>query len=235
MSLVEVIVSLSLISIVMAAAGLFFVNNLRATGGQSQRQEAVFLANRQLETVQALSPSQLLTGRSNTAVSTLLATSGASTLTSQDWTSSGNYDAAAGSGSTAAVPTSQTTTVNSIVYTIRTFINLCTLQSDGSCVPGASQPAGDTRLYRVTVDASWSPATNSGCGTSGCDYSASSLVDPHGDPKFNSNISHPQITSVSPTTVGSGAARNLTITGSAFVAGATVSIDTGAGTFDNRS
>jgi type II secretory pathway pseudopilin PulG len=239
MSMVEVIVSLSLITIVMGAAGLFFVNNLRTTGGQSQRQEAVFLANRQLETVQALSPSSLLTGRSAQCVSTLLATSGASTFTSQDWTSSGNYDGAA-SGTTcpnAAVQTSQTTTVNKVVYTIRTFINSCTLQSNGSCIPGASQPSGDTKMYRVTVDASWVPAANSGCGTGGCDYSASSLIDPHGDPRFQTNISQPTITSVSPSAVGSGAGGSggvtLTITGSGFVAGATPSIDSGAGTFDN--
>jgi type II secretory pathway pseudopilin PulG len=233
MSLVEVVVSLTLITIVMASAGLFFVNNLRTTGGQSQRQEAVFLANRQLESVQALSPSQILTGRSQSSVSALLATSGASALTSQDWTSSGNYDGAAGAGSTAAVPTSQTTTVNSIVYTIRTFINLCSLQSDGSCTAGGSEPSGNAQMYRVTVDVSWTPATNSGCGTGGCDYSASTLIDPHGDPKFNTNISHPTITSVTRNNVGSGSTQTLTISGSSFVAGATVSIDTGAGVFSS--
>jgi hypothetical protein len=234
MSLVEVIVSLSLITIVMASAGLFFVNNLRATGGQSQRQEAVFLADRQLETVQALTPDKLLTGRSSTSVSNLLASPGAAAFTSQDWTSSGNYDAAAVSTTSPVVsPDFTMSPINSIPYRIRTFINLCTLQSNGSCTPGSSEPTGNSKMYRVTVDASWIPAKNSGCGTSGCDYSASSLVDPHGDPKFNSNISHPAITSVSPTTVGAGATKTLTITGTGFVAGATVSIDTGAGTFQS--
>jgi hypothetical protein len=124
-------------------------------------------------------------------------------------------------------------TVNNVVYTVRTFVNLCALQANGSCIPGATEPSGNTKMYRVTVDAVWVPGKNLGCSAGGCDYTASSLIDPHGDPKFNSNISHPQITSVLPNTVGSGSTQTLTITGSAFVAGATVSIDTGAGTFQS--
>jgi type II secretory pathway pseudopilin PulG len=229
MSLVEVIVSLSLVTVVMASAGLFFVNSLRTTGGQSQRQQAVNVANKQLESVQSLKPATLLNGRSSAAVTALLATPNASTLTSKDWTSSGNYDTASPLNALTVQPDFTMSPVNGIAYRVRTFIDLCSLQSDGSCIPGASEPSGDSKMYRATVDVSWAPPSNSGCA-SGCDYSISSLIDPHSDPTFNTNISHPTITSVSPgNSFGSGSVHNLVITGSGFVSGATLSIDTGGG------
>jgi prepilin-type N-terminal cleavage/methylation domain-containing protein len=229
-SLMEVIVAVFILTIVMGAATAFFLNNAHSVGGQSQRQNAVYIADQQLEAVRSVPPAKLLLGRTSAAVTTLHATSGASTFIAQDDTSGGNYDTAAVSGSTQEIPTTQTKTVNSVAYTVRTFINRCWYDPTTELC-GSTSSSTTTQEYRVTVAVTWTPTGNRAC-SGGCAYSAVALIDPNGDPKFNSNISHPAISGTSPSNIavtkGDG---TFIINGTEFVNGATVTISSGGGTF----
>lgn len=240
-SLTEVIVSLVLIAIVMTAASYFFAVSLHAQTGTKQRQEAVYLADQQLEQIQALPGKHLLDNRSQSAVQSILASPYAASLTSDDITNcptsaTCNYDPTA-TGTPTVAPTQTLSPINGVTYTVQNYIDPCyrkTVASD-SCT--AINSAGAQVMYRATVNVYWSAAAGEGCGTSACSYAASTLIDPdsNGDPVFNSNLSHPTITSITPATIAVGASATLTITGTQFLSGATVSIDTGGGTFGTIS
>ncbi|MDP9101786.1 MAG: IPT/TIG domain-containing protein [Actinomycetota bacterium] len=227
LSLIEVLVSLFILAVVMTAAASFFLNSLRTTNGQSQRQTAITLANQALEKTQSQTPAALLAGRTQASVQALLATSGAAVLTAQDNTTSGNYDPSPVGAE--VVPTSTTSIVNGTTYTIRTFIDICYLPTGGT-ICGASSSAGATQLYRITVDVSWTGKAGTLCASS-CDYSASTIIDAHGEPTFNTNISTPHITNISPSATAVNTTKRLTITGTGFVSGATVQLSGSAGTF----
>lgn len=226
-SLIEVIVALFVIGVVMTSSAVFFVNGLRTNGLQTERQTAVTLADQALEAVQAVQPGKLLVGRTQAAVNSLIATDTNRALTAQDVVSSGNYDTSAVVPSPAVLPTQQTQTVKGVAYLVRTFIDTCWLTNAAqqSCTP--TQAAGSTLTFRVTVSITWTPG-NAKC-PGACDYAASTLIDKQGNPKFNTNISQPVITSVSPGSAVAGATRTLAISGSGFVAGATVGIANGGG------
>lgn len=189
-SMIEIVFALLIIALVTTASLAFFINNLRSVDGQGQRQQAVYLANQQLETVQSLPVAKLVQGRTSTAVTALMATPAATKLklsTQDDVSNSANYDPTATASSTQLVPTSQVKTVNKVNYTVYTFINTCWYDvSSGLCGPTTS--SSRTQEYRVSVDVGWT--SKSQC-TGGCDYSTSTLVDPTANPQFNSNISAP--------------------------------------------
>jgi prepilin-type N-terminal cleavage/methylation domain-containing protein len=241
-SMIEVVVAIMIIGIVMTAAAGFFINSLRTTGGQSQRQEAVTLVDRQLENAQSTPFGQLLSGRTATSVTALLATSGAAALTVNDDTSNAqakDYDPAATASSTPTIPTSTAMVANHVTYTVRTFIDPCwlpvaTAQSVSStsnlaCGKTYSASTSSTlvqQLLRITVSASWVGGTGTNC-TSGCSYSGSTLADNNPDSKFNSNISQPTLSAATnpanaSSSLGAGATATLTLTGNSFQAGAIV-------------
>jgi prepilin-type N-terminal cleavage/methylation domain-containing protein len=182
-TLIEVVVSLLLLAIVSTAALGLFVRSMSAGDLQGQRQQAVELANLQLETVRAIPPSSLLGGRTQMAVDALWAAPGV-VDTSQ---SAEVWDATATASSTQTVPTVKTVTLNSVVYTIKTFIDKCyEVSSGGSC--GPTQTSGSTAMFRASVGVTWSPGRNQTCATgNSCGYVATTLIDASSDPTFNSN------------------------------------------------
>ncbi|MBV9872429.1 MAG: prepilin-type N-terminal cleavage/methylation domain-containing protein [Frankiaceae bacterium] len=187
-SMIEIVMALLIIAIVTTGALAFFINNLRSVNGQTQRQQAVNLANQQLETVQSLPVASLVTGRTQSAVNALYATAAATRLrisSQDDVSSSSNYDA---SGVTVpTVPTSFNKIVGGQTYTVYTFIDACYFAVDsGLC--GPTSGSATTQEYRVSVDVAW---TSTGNCTTGCDYSTSTLIDPSTNPTFNTNISAP--------------------------------------------
>ena len=229
-SLMEVIVAVFILTIVMAAATAFFINNAHSVGGQSQRQNAVYLADQQLEAVRSVPADKLVKGRTLAVVTALHATPGASALIAQDDTSAGNYDTTAAAGATPEIATTQTKTVNNVPYTVRTFINRC-WYDPATQVCGSTSSSTTTQEYRVIVDVSWAPTGQRAC-SGGCSYAASALIDPNADPSFNSNISQPTVSGTSPTSMAATTVDStFVINGSEFVSGATVTISTGGGTF----
>lgn|GEM_PF-3844889 len=235
-TVMEIIVAMTIIGGVMASASLFFIGGLRNTGGQSQRQLAVTLANQKLESVQSISPQALITGRDCNTIYTFTHTTAASTIVAADQiaaslsaqSSAGNCDTSSPLPST-AVLTTENAVVNGLTYTMDTYIDVCWLvgsMTTGNC--GATNTGGTlTKMYRVSVDVSYTPTsglTCSGLVTGRCDYVATTLVDPSNDPTFNSNISVPKVTAVSPTNLLLGTTKSITLTGSNFVNGIAVSI-----------
>lgn len=189
-SMIEIVFALLIIAVVTTASLGFFINNLRSVNGQSQRQQAVNLANQQLETVKGLPINQLVKGRTKSSVTALWASAAAARLkisSQDDVTSTADYDPTATASSTPTVLPSQTLTVSGVPYTISTFIDTCWYDvSTGIC--GSTSSAKTTQEYRASVDVSWH--SNGQC-TTGCDYSTSTLIDPSADPQFNNNISTP--------------------------------------------
>jgi prepilin-type N-terminal cleavage/methylation domain-containing protein len=241
-SLMEVIVAMVIIGGVMAAASLFFINGLGSTGGTSQRQSAVTLADQGLEQAQAVDPAYLLTGRTQSDVAALMASPGASTIVALDQTASGNYDLTAVEGAAQAVPIYTYPIVNGIPYTVTTFIDTCWLKgstTSGSCT--ATKATGLTQLFRVSVDVSWRPTSGRSCAglvAGRCDYVISSLIDPSGDPVFSDTsctvgVTGVGITGISPKNVLVGNTTNITLTGTGFASGAAVSIASAGGVAGN--
>jgi Tfp pilus assembly protein PilV len=242
LSVMEVIVAMTIIGGVMSSASLFFIGGLRNTGGQSQRQTAVTLANQTLESTQSLAPDALLSGRDCSSVYTFTHTTAAASITTQDQiaasssvqTTAGNCDIS-GSTTNPAVPLTSTAVVNGITYSIDTYIDVCWLlgnKTSGDCV-STNSTGTRTRIYRVSVDVSYAPTsglTCSGYTTGRCDYVASTLIDPTDDPTFNSNVTTPAVTAVSPSGgVLVGTTNSITLTGTKFVNGIALSIVSGGG------
>jgi hypothetical protein len=232
LSVMEVVVAMAIIGGVMTAASLFFVNGLRNTGNQTKRQAAVAIANQTIEAVQGVAPGALLNGRTTALVSALMATPGASIITAQDQTSSGNTDTV-GTYTTPVIQTTGTQGVGSTTYSIRTFIDPCWLTgsaTNGNCV--AAKAVGTTQMFRVSVDVSYPSSEGISCfgyASTQCDYTTATLIDPTGDPSFNSNISAPTVSAVTPGSVLVGSTTAVTLTGTNFVNGAVVSIASGGG------
>ena len=74
--MVEMMVALLIIAIVSAASIAFFVDNIQGVNNQRQHQEAVYLADQQMETVQSLPVAKLVTGRTQTEVTALYSSAG---------------------------------------------------------------------------------------------------------------------------------------------------------------
>jgi hypothetical protein len=141
------------------------------------------------------------------------------------------------SGCAAATdPNFNCVTEGKVVYQLRTFIDPCWLPTGTStstnttrnlaCAASSTPPAGSPGVsmeYRVTVATTWQGGASTNCAK-GCSFNDSTLIDPHGDAIFNSNISQPTINTVSPASVGGNAAVTLTLTGNNFVYGAAITV-----------
>ncbi len=183
-TLIEVVVSLLLLAIVSTAALGLFIRSLASGDVQSQRQQAVELASQQIELVRALPVHSLVTGRTQAEVDALWASPGA-VDTSQ---SAKLWDPLATATTADTVPTVRTVTLNSVNYTVKTFVDRCYEAATGaSCGPTAG--SGAVAMIRVAVGVTWSPGSTSVCGTAtgSCGYAATTLFDPSSDPTFNNH------------------------------------------------
>jgi prepilin-type N-terminal cleavage/methylation domain-containing protein len=196
-SMVEMMVSLVVIAIVATASVTFFINNIRGVNNQRQHQEAVYLADQQLETVQSLPVAKLVKGRTQTEVTALYSTPAATAMkitTQDDFANSGNYDATATATGNETVPVTVTKTVNGVPYSLTTFIDVCWYTgSTGVC--GPTQSAITTKEYRVSIYEAW---TSPGECSNACSYTTSTIIDPNADPVFNTNLSAPTGTLTTP-------------------------------------
>lgn len=195
--MVEMMVALVVIAIVASASVLFFVNNIRSINNQRQHQEAVYLANQQIETVQALPISKLVKGRTQADVQAQFASAAARamSLSSQDDVSNAaNYDSSASTSGAEVVAYTNIPVVNKVPYTVQTFVGVCWYAATiGVC--GPTSTSSTNKEYRVSIYETWSspgPCQNS------CEYTTSTLIDPTADPTFNSNISAPTGTLTTP-------------------------------------
>ncbi|GIG29132.1 Ig-like domain-containing protein [Cellulomonas marina] len=199
-SLVEVVVALALLAVVATAALQLFVNGTRTARHQAQGLTAVTVANDGMEAALAVAPlevsgvSGLVRGRTQAAV-TAAVTAAQSLGVEGLGAGYPVWDPAATASSVPAVPVSRTTVVEGLTYTVRTLVAACyrpTAVASAACgaVAGqtadpVTQPAGTTRLLRVTVVVSWDPVGGTCTASAPCRYQTSSLVDGHADLPWN--------------------------------------------------
>jgi prepilin-type N-terminal cleavage/methylation domain-containing protein len=228
-SMVEMMVALLIIAIVSAASIGFFVQNIRGVNDQRQHQEATYVANQQMETVESLPVTKLVAGRTQAEVNGIYASAAATTMNiagQDDTANAGNWDASASGANCAAsgcvIPVTgppgasgSPVTVNSVPYSLTTFIDVCWYSNvTGFCTPNST--AITTKEYRVSVWVTW---TAPGTCVGGCNYSTSTLIDPSSDPLFNTNISSPSGTLTTPasaTVVNDNDASSCTTNGNTY-------------------
>ena len=180
-TLVEVIVSVMLISIVLAALTAFFVSATRVTRLQGGRQTAVQLATESMERARKLEPASLPGGRDLQSVNTQWA----SPVAGVDLSGMQKvYDSAAasGAGASAALPTvREPVTLDGVTYGQYWYLGKCWQpKGGGDCTTSAAY----AEMYRVIVAVTWADTT---CG-GGCVYLTSTLFSSkYPDPLFNVN------------------------------------------------
>ncbi|HVT63713.1 MAG TPA: prepilin-type N-terminal cleavage/methylation domain-containing protein [Mycobacteriales bacterium] len=198
--MVEMMAALVLIALVSAASATFFISSISGANGNKVRTTAAYVADEELEQITSLPPTDLVWGRTKTAVTALWATAAATRLkisSQDDLTSTSNYDSV-----TTHTPYIQTQpparVVNGTVFNLFDFIDVCWMDvAAGVCGPTQNPANGHSTIkeYRASVDVAW--VANGGCH-SGCDYSTSTIIDPSSDPTFNSDLDIPVIDTFTP-------------------------------------
>jgi prepilin-type N-terminal cleavage/methylation domain-containing protein len=190
MSLVEVIVAIAIISVIALSTASLTINGMSLASAQQSRQVAVTVASGAMEAATAQPIGTIYKGRTqaavqaaynaNTAVPGIATVSGV-TPTYQVWDTSGSV-------TSEALPiTSGPITQNGTRYTTTTLVGSCYQpRTGGDCArlssnpttPPTSTPTGYMQLIRVVVVVRWTGKT---CSSSGCLYSATTLLDPGKD------------------------------------------------------
>jgi prepilin-type N-terminal cleavage/methylation domain-containing protein len=193
-TLIEVVLSLVLLSTLMSSMAVLFVGGMQQLTGLQRRQAAVQVAAQALEAVRAVSTTpaengcvKLLQGRGQVAADLQWAEAPAefTTITDEVWTSNlctgaivVPWQGVPGPGGTVTDPV----VLDGQSYTVRTYIGTCLLTAARDrCLRAADVPAGGPVMYRVLVDVDW---TGVRC-ENGCTYAASTLLDTNADPTFN--------------------------------------------------
>lgn len=194
-TLVEVIVSLVLLTMVMVGVATLFMRSVKQSSSFDRRQAAVAVAGQSMELARSIPASQdsngnskLVTGRYQSTVHTQFTSLAATVdLTETDEA----YDTTATVSSTPVLPYAATATVSGITYTTQRIVGSCWRPSaGGACVKAASKAASSQFMYRVIVQVTWSEGNGTGCSGGGCEYELATLVDPTADPTFNINATN---------------------------------------------
>jgi type II secretory pathway pseudopilin PulG len=207
--LIESMIAITVITIVMSAVGAEFVGGMIASSQQRAQQVAVQMADSTMEQIQSLDPSDLVTGRGTTSVGTQF-TAGIGvpaikrglcrrpiTASACDAFMDNATDpaVATGSGSTAAVPTTPSTTVagsGSVGYTVNQYLGWCSVLKTvaspalSDCVRSSTSTLtadNSTKYLRAVVSVAWNGPR---CLTT-CAYVTSTLLSAAADPTFRIN------------------------------------------------
>jgi len=190
-TLIEVVVALSLMSVVMLATLGVFIGTMKSSSLDQRRQGAVQAADQAMEQVRAVTPtfdasglSQLVAGRTSTAVAAQWSSVGTLVDTSQ---TNQAYDPNATAQSTPVIPLTQAPPTGPVIagqpYTVNTLIGTCYLTTASVC--NAANATGSQEMFRVIVLVTWAPGAGVHCANGQCAYSVSTLIDPGTDPTFN--------------------------------------------------
>lgn len=176
-TLVEVLVTLGLISTLMAALGAFFTSSMQAGRNQSHIQAATRLAEAGMEQARGFGGATLLSGRAQCG--TCMNVNG---YDGGNLSGTVRWDAKV-TGATPAVPYDdqpQTLTVNGVTYYRYWFVGKCwQAATGGSCTTTNTLPVA---MVRLVVGVIWQDVT---CANSLCIRAATALftADP-ADPVF---------------------------------------------------
>lgn len=254
-SMIEVIFALLIVAVGASVGATLLISSIRGVNNQKVKQNAAYVADQEMEQIQALPvqpTNELIYGRTQSAVNAINTSAAATRLkiaSQDDLSNAGDYDSAAGD-SPANIPTTLSRTLDSVTYHLTNFINICWMNTKtGAC--GTTNAGSYDKEYRASVDVYWTSAVP--CAN-GCNYSTSTIIDPTADPTFNTNISNFSISLAPGTTDGSvhsyNGADTCTIGSNSYAKsgevvtastnptnalqnGATVQIATGGGTISN--
>ncbi|BCJ42120.1 hypothetical protein GCM10010168_65020 [Actinoplanes ianthinogenes] len=207
-TLLEVLVSLAVISVAMAGLGMFFVNGALTAAQQRDQRYAVRLASNALEQVRALEGSALLDGRGQASVDQQWAAlqSGPFQDKLKPYLTSMAQIGISGSteGQNAALPTVPTTlTLGGISFQQSIVVGTCEVYvtRDDDCVKplAATDPKRPTdstsilQYFRVVVLETWQHKSCTATGGQ-CAYLASTLISSKkDDAKYSSTRAIPKI------------------------------------------
>jgi type II secretory pathway pseudopilin PulG len=182
--LLEAAVAMALILVVMGAVTSFFLASVKVARQQRNAEVAAQIATSGMSTVHSMRGSTLINGRDSASSQTQWsALTPAVTAYLGSSVEAWDSVAAAGSGPTAALPTTpQDTIVRGLTYHTSWYIGSCRQPTAGGpCDQTAA--AGFVPMYRVVVAVTWSDAA---CENSTCTYADAALVSSAPtDPVFN--------------------------------------------------
>lgn len=209
-TLVEVMVSMVMISVVMSAAAVFYLGSLRADRMQHLSQVATRLATDGMDRVRSLQPPALPSGRDPASSASQWSAAPAQVkpyLAASQLTA----DPTAVNSSSALLPTSATpVTVDGVQFSRNWYLGQCWIPSGGgNCT--APKPSGSTPFYRVVVAVTWPDVV---CPSNLCAYVVTTLVTANAtQPVFNANDSAtpPTVTNPGPQVTDVGTAANLLV------------------------
>lgn len=195
-TLVEMLMSLMLMSIVMAASAPFLVNSLGTVAMSRTQQVAVQVATDAIEQVRALRGSSLLLGRGEARSTAQWAAAPSEVRPYLDavklaWDPE-LTDPASTLGDQAAVSTAtQSIALGGGTYDRTIYVGQCVQQAgsaDGSCTdpddPDPDPDSDDAPFFAVVVSVTWKHAA---CTAGRCGYVATTLVSAAMDPTFGLN------------------------------------------------
>lgn len=200
--LLESIISITLITVLMAALTVLFVNAMQATVHQRASQGAIRIATDQIDQARGLSYSGALSGRDRSSVQAQFDAAPSKVLAALSSRSDQAYDPDASNGSGAVacdgatsgcaqlptVPVQQsiaTTTFTTSYYEEWCYRNAAD-KTTADCIPSSEKQSGVTynQYLRVVVAVGW---TESDCGAGGCLYVSSILLNGTAEPLFYFN------------------------------------------------
>ena len=186
-TLIEVLVAITLVTIVMTALTTFFVGTVSATSRQGSRQVAAQLADDAVERVRSLRGSALAIGRDRASSDSQWASPVAGVApylagAVETW----DPDAVPPDGATAPLPTTAAAvTIGGLTYRQNWYLGRCWQPAaGGDC--GTAQATGYVEFFRVVVAVTWSERH---CPGGTCSFVTSTLVSSaSGEPVFNPNL-----------------------------------------------
>ena len=186
-TLLEAVVSISLLVIIVGALGMFSVTAINTTSYQRQRQAAVQVANSVLATARAMPAASLPTGRTPVLTNDQFDNAPPAV---KPWLLPMNPLSDSSGASTAQFPMSSTTTINNTGYTATNYLGSCfasaTATTGNAC--GTTAAADAVTYTRVVVAVTW---PGSRCAANLCSLVTATLISPRSDPTFSTQQQPP--------------------------------------------
>jgi len=196
-TLLEMIISIVIVTIVMAALTTVYVTTLSSMSSLRMDQAATRIATDAIDQARSVGATEAIAGRGSATVAAQFAAAPASV---QPWLDAMDpaIDAQASStaGADAALPTQPTTEVlDNVTFSVGYYVGLCYRlralgASDDPCVAAAAKVSpGDYVTYaRVVVAVTWSGQR---CTGAACSHVSAVLLNGDPDPVFNLNTEPP--------------------------------------------
>jgi hypothetical protein len=186
--LLESLISISLLTVIMAALTTFFITASDSTASERARQTAVQLSDTEMDLLHGIEPGDLPLGRSSALANAQFA---AASSTVSPWLTTMNA-ATDTTTTTLTVPMSVTTTVAGTTYTTANYLGWCYLPTNPSvgtdCTNTAAASSAGIKYLRAVVSVVWSAR---GCPSRTCTYVNATLLSTADDPTFALNQAAP--------------------------------------------